>query len=55
MTDPTSDKWLGVEVVDGALEEALHLRGVQVDRDYVFDAGDAKQVRQQSRSDGTPM
>lgn len=29
-----------MEVVDGALEEALHLGGVQVDGDYVLDASD---------------
>lgn len=45
MTDPTGNEWLGVEVVDRALEETLHLGGVQVDRNYVFDAGDPKQIR----------
>lgn len=46
MLDPASDKRLGVEVVNRAFEEALHLGCVEVDGDDVLNAGHIKEVRQ---------
>lgn len=45
MTNPSSNEWFGMEIVDRTLEEALHLGGMQVDGDYMLDAGDSEQVR----------
>jgi hypothetical protein len=39
-TDPPCNQRLGMEVIDRALEETLHLGGVEIDGDDVFDAGD---------------
>ena len=55
VANPFGNQGLGVEIVDGALEESLHLRGVQVDSYYVFDPGHVEQSSQQPGSDGPAM
>ena len=42
--DPLDDGRLGEQVVDGYVEEALNLRGVQVHGDYVVGACHAQHV-----------
>lgn len=54
-TNPASDDRLGVQVVDRASKEALHLRCVQVDRDNVLDASDVKQVGQHAGGDSASV
>lgn len=44
-----------MEIIDGALEESLHLGGVEVNRNDVFNAGDAHQVCKEAGGDGPPM
>lgn len=44
-----------MEIIDGALEESLHLRCVEVDRNDVLNAGDAHQVRKEAGGDGSAM
>jgi hypothetical protein len=55
MPDPTRDKRLGVEVIDWALEKALHLGCVQVHRDNVLNAGNMEEVGKHSSGDGAPV
>ena len=55
LPDPAGNERLGVEVVDRALEEALHLRSVQIDCDDVLNTSNAKKIGQHSRSDGAAM
>ena len=55
VTDPAGDQWFRVKVINRALEESLHLRGVQVDSYYVFDPGHVEQSSQQPGSDGPAM
>ncbi len=44
-----------MEIIDGALEEALHLRSVEVDRHDMFDTGDMKQIGEHASGDGAPV
>ena len=55
MSDPSCDKWFGMEVVDGALEEALHLRSVQINRDDVLNTSNTEKIGKHSRSDGAAV
>ena len=54
-TNPLCDEWLCAEVVDGALEEALHLGGVQVDGYDVVHAGDFHEVGEHAGGDGAAV
>ena len=51
LANPPRNQGLGVEVIDRALEESLHLRGVEVDGDDMLDAGHTHQVCQETRGD----
>jgi hypothetical protein len=53
--DPFDNQWLSAKVVDGTLEEALHLRGMEVDRYYVVHASNSHEVGDHSRGDGASM
>lgn len=53
--DPFCKQRLGHEVVHGALEEALHLAGVQVHGDDMVDTGNVHEVGQHAGSDGTSV
>ena len=52
LADPAQGAWLGVQVVDGDVEEALDLRGVQVHGDDVVAAGRLQHVRDELGRDG---
>ena len=52
VADPAQRAGLGVEVVDGDVEEALDLRGVQVHRDHVVAARRLDHVGHELRGDG---
>jgi hypothetical protein len=53
--DPAGEEGLGDEVVDGALEEALHLGGVEVDGHDVVNAGNVEEVRNHAGRDGAAV
>ena len=40
VSDPSSNQWFSMEVVNWASEEALHLRSMQIDGNNVVDASD---------------
>lgn len=50
--DPAGEKGFGYEVVDRALEEALHLGGVEIDGHDVVDTRDVKKVCDHAGGDG---
>jgi len=52
LPDPAQGAGLGVQVVDGDVEEALDLRGVQVHGDDVVAAGGLQHVRDELGGDG---
>lgn len=52
VADPAEGAGLGVQVVDGDVEEALDLRGVEVHGDDVVAAGSLEHVSHQSGGDG---
>lgn len=55
LLDPPDDGRLGVEIVHGDLEEALHLGGVEVHRDDVVHPGDGQEVRDHLGGDTAPV
>jgi hypothetical protein len=44
-----------MQIVDGTLEKALHLRSVEVDRDHVLNASNPQQVGKHASSNRTSM
>lgn len=52
VTNPTEGARLGIEVVDGDVEEALNLRGVKIHGDDVVAAGGLEHVSHQTGGDG---
>jgi hypothetical protein len=55
VADPLRKDRLCVQVVNGTLEEALHLRGMKVDSDNVLNASDTQQVGKHASSNRTSM
>ena len=55
MSDPSRNQRLRMEIVDWASEEALHLRGMQVNRNDMFNSGNVEKVRKHTCSDRTTM
>ena len=53
--DPAGEQGLSNEVIHRALEEALHLRGVEVDGHDVGDTGDVEEVGNHAGGDGPAM
>lgn len=53
LADPAQSAGLGVEVVDGDIEESLDLAGVQIHGDDMVAAGRLQHVCHQFRSDGS--
>jgi hypothetical protein len=53
VADPAEGAGLSVEVVDGDVEEALDLRGVEIHSDDVVAAGGLKHVSHQTSGDGS--
>jgi hypothetical protein len=53
--DPAGEEGLGDQVVDRALEEALHLAGVEVDGDDMVNASNVHQVGNHAGGDGSTV
>ena len=49
--DPLEHSWLCIEIVDGNVEKALDLRGMQVHGDYVVCPCDREHIRHQLGTD----
>jgi hypothetical protein len=52
---PPGEEWFGNEIIDGTLEKALHLRGVQVNGYDVVHAGNVEQIGYHASCYGTAM
>lgn len=53
--DPARYEWLRDEIVHRALEEALHLTGMEIDRYDMVNARDVEEVRNHARCNGTSV